>query len=30
LSAGYPEISYHAADVLEWDCAQGYDIAVCS
>ena len=30
LSAGYPEISYHAADVLEWDCAQRYDIAVCS
>jgi 2-polyprenyl-3-methyl-5-hydroxy-6-metoxy-1,4-benzoquinol methylase len=30
LSTGYPEISYHAADVLEWDCAQAYDIALCS
>jgi 2-polyprenyl-3-methyl-5-hydroxy-6-metoxy-1,4-benzoquinol methylase len=30
LSAGYPEISYHAANILEWDCAQSYDIALCS
>jgi 2-polyprenyl-3-methyl-5-hydroxy-6-metoxy-1,4-benzoquinol methylase len=30
LSTGYPEISYHAANVLEWDCAQGYDITLCS
>jgi 2-polyprenyl-3-methyl-5-hydroxy-6-metoxy-1,4-benzoquinol methylase len=30
LSAEYPEISYHVANILEWDCAQGYDIAVCS
>jgi 2-polyprenyl-3-methyl-5-hydroxy-6-metoxy-1,4-benzoquinol methylase len=30
LSAGYPEISYHEANVLEWDDAQGYDIALCS
>ena len=30
LSTGYPEISYHAANILEWDCAQGYDIALCS
>ena len=30
LSAGYPEISFHAANVLEWDRAQGYDIALCS
>jgi len=30
LSAGYPEISYHAANILEWNCAQGYDIALCS
>jgi 2-polyprenyl-3-methyl-5-hydroxy-6-metoxy-1,4-benzoquinol methylase len=30
LSAGYPEISYHAANILEWDCAQAYDIALCS
>ena len=30
LSADYPEISYHAANILEWDCAQGYDISLCS
>src|SRR5512140_3333969 len=30
LSVGYPEISYHAANILEWDCAQRYDIALCS
>jgi 2-polyprenyl-3-methyl-5-hydroxy-6-metoxy-1,4-benzoquinol methylase len=30
LSAGYPEISYHEANILEWDCAQGYDVALCS
>ena len=30
LSAGYPEISYHAANILEWDSPQGYDIALCS
>ena len=30
LSAEYPEISYHSANILEWDCAQGYDIALCS
>jgi 2-polyprenyl-3-methyl-5-hydroxy-6-metoxy-1,4-benzoquinol methylase len=30
LSAEYPEISYHAANILEWDCKQGYDIALCS
>ncbi|HWN23700.1 MAG TPA: methyltransferase domain-containing protein [Candidatus Sulfotelmatobacter sp.] len=30
LSAGYPEISYHSANILEWDCAQSYDIAFCS
>jgi len=30
LSADYPEISYHAANILEWDCAQRYDIALCS
>lgn len=30
LSAGYPEISYHEANILEWDCTQGYDIALCS
>ena len=30
LSADYPEISYHAANILEWDCRQDYDIALCS
>jgi 2-polyprenyl-3-methyl-5-hydroxy-6-metoxy-1,4-benzoquinol methylase len=30
LSVEYPEISYHAANILEWDCAQRYDIALCS
>ena len=30
LSAGYPQISFYEADILGWDCAQGYDIALCS
>ena len=30
LSAGYPEISYRSADILEWDSAEGYDMALCS
>lgn len=30
LSTDYPEISYHAANILEWDRAQGFDIALCS
>ena len=30
LSADYPEISCHEANILEWDCPQGYDIALCS
>ena len=30
LSGDYPEISYQAANILEWDCAQNYDIALCS
>src|SRR5262252_6873223 len=30
LSTEYPEISFHAANVLEWDCAQRYDMALCS
>jgi 2-polyprenyl-3-methyl-5-hydroxy-6-metoxy-1,4-benzoquinol methylase len=30
LSGKYPEISYHAANILEWDRPQGYDIAFCS
>src|SRR5215475_15812366 len=30
LSANYPEISYHTANILEWHSAHGYDIALCS
>ena len=30
LSADYPEISYHAANILEWGSVQAYDIALCS
>jgi len=30
LSAEYPEISYHAANILEWNYPQGYDMALCS
>jgi 2-polyprenyl-3-methyl-5-hydroxy-6-metoxy-1,4-benzoquinol methylase len=30
MSGDYPEISYHAANILEWDSAQAYDIALCS
>jgi len=30
LSAGYPEISYHEANVLEWHNPLGYDMALCS
>ena len=30
LSADYPEICYHEANVLEWDFSQAYDIALCS
>jgi 2-polyprenyl-3-methyl-5-hydroxy-6-metoxy-1,4-benzoquinol methylase len=30
LSADYPEISYHAANILEWGSPQGCDIALCS
>jgi 2-polyprenyl-3-methyl-5-hydroxy-6-metoxy-1,4-benzoquinol methylase len=30
LSAGYPEICYHEADILEWSGAQDFDIALCS
>ena len=30
LSAGYPEISYHEANILEWDWAEAYDIVLCS
>jgi 2-polyprenyl-3-methyl-5-hydroxy-6-metoxy-1,4-benzoquinol methylase len=30
LSAEYPEISFHEANILEWDCAESYDIVLCS
>jgi 2-polyprenyl-3-methyl-5-hydroxy-6-metoxy-1,4-benzoquinol methylase len=30
LSADYPEISYHGANILEWDSGSLYDIALCS
>jgi 2-polyprenyl-3-methyl-5-hydroxy-6-metoxy-1,4-benzoquinol methylase len=30
LSAGYPEISYREANILEWDWAEAYDIVLCS
>jgi 2-polyprenyl-3-methyl-5-hydroxy-6-metoxy-1,4-benzoquinol methylase len=30
LSADYPEISYHAANILEWGSPQAYDIVLCS
>jgi 2-polyprenyl-3-methyl-5-hydroxy-6-metoxy-1,4-benzoquinol methylase len=30
LSADYPEIFYHEANILKWDSSQGYDIALCS
>ena len=30
LSVGYPEISYHEANILEWNGIQDYDIALCS
>src|SRR6266568_6175083 len=30
LSTEYPEISYCHANILEWDDAQAYDIALCS
>ncbi|PYI72428.1 MAG: hypothetical protein DMF02_03700 [Verrucomicrobia bacterium] len=30
LSTEYPEISYCQANILEWDDAQAYDIALCS
>jgi methyltransferase family protein len=30
LSAGYPEISYHEANILDWNSAGGYDISLCS
>src|SRR5437879_7550152 len=30
LSAGYPEISYIDADILEWKAAAAHDIALCT
>ena len=30
LSSDYPEISYHAANVLEFESSYGYDVALCS
>jgi 2-polyprenyl-3-methyl-5-hydroxy-6-metoxy-1,4-benzoquinol methylase len=30
LSAGYPEISYHEANILDWNSAEDYDISLCS
>jgi 2-polyprenyl-3-methyl-5-hydroxy-6-metoxy-1,4-benzoquinol methylase len=30
LSAGYPEISYHEANILQWNGIQDYDVALCS
>lgn len=30
LSAGYPEISFRHADILEWNSAEPYDIATCT
>jgi 2-polyprenyl-3-methyl-5-hydroxy-6-metoxy-1,4-benzoquinol methylase len=30
LSAGYPEICYREANILEWDWAEAYDIVLCS
>jgi ubiquinone/menaquinone biosynthesis C-methylase UbiE len=30
LSAGYPEISYIEANILEWESEEQYDIVLCS
>src|SRR4029450_11288108 len=30
LTPENPEISYHSQHILEWNCPQGYDIALCS
>ena len=30
LSVGYPEISYHEGDILEWSSSGAYDIALCT
>jgi 2-polyprenyl-3-methyl-5-hydroxy-6-metoxy-1,4-benzoquinol methylase len=30
LSTGYPEISYHEANILEWHSAEAYEIVLCT
>jgi 2-polyprenyl-3-methyl-5-hydroxy-6-metoxy-1,4-benzoquinol methylase len=30
LSADYPEISYHEANILEWNSVESYDITLCT
>ena len=30
LSAAYPEISYHATNVLDWNATEAYDIVFCT
>ena len=30
LSVDYPEISYHRANVLEWNSVEAYDLALCT
>jgi 2-polyprenyl-3-methyl-5-hydroxy-6-metoxy-1,4-benzoquinol methylase len=30
LSAGYPEISYHGTNILDWNPAEAYDIVLCT
>ena len=30
LSAAYPEISYHATNILDWSPAEAYDIVLCT
>jgi 2-polyprenyl-3-methyl-5-hydroxy-6-metoxy-1,4-benzoquinol methylase len=30
LSAAYPEISYHAANILDWSPTEAYDIVLCT
>ena len=30
MSAAYPEISYHATNILDWSPAEAYDIVLCT
>jgi 2-polyprenyl-3-methyl-5-hydroxy-6-metoxy-1,4-benzoquinol methylase len=30
LSAAYPEISYHATNILDWSPAEAYDMVLCT